>query len=71
MQVDDATHRGLIPLLAQGQTFARCCPCPLRPGFIPITVERRNAMAGRITVSFLRLTEPSGTHPMRHRQIFG
>jgi len=71
MQVDDATNRGLIPYRRKARPSRRCCPCPLRPGFIPITAERRNAMAGRITVSFLRLTEPTDAHSMRHRQTLG
>jgi len=71
MQVDDATHRGLILLQAQGQTSAPMLPPAFEARLHPQSRQRRNAKRGRITVSFLRLTEPTATHPMRHRQTLG
>jgi len=45
MQVNDATNRGLIPLIAQGQTFAPMLSPPSRRGCITKPDERRNAEA--------------------------
>lgn len=71
MQVDDATNRGLIPLLRKARPLRRCCPHLRGEAASPIPSNAE--MRKRTDHRFIFKTDRAGgiTHEMRHRQTLG